>query len=329
MEIRSIEEWSSVESVKKLMAQAPFSGVFFLNRVMKKTARNGSSFLMVEFKDRTGAFGTICFEGSALFDTLAQAQEGCIFLVSGVSDHYQDRFSPKITGLIPKTEAEIEAEGLTNHLVACSPENILHLRDELLEAVDSIKHPELKQTVQYALDDVGDWLMDCPAAISMHHAYKHGLLEHTMHLVRISRALFPIYPEVDPSLVIAGVILHDMGKTLEYQGLMKTQRTPLGVLQGHVVLGYRIARKAAFRAKLDPILLENLEHIILSHQGELEWGAAAMAATPEAVFVSMVDNLDAKMGMVQQALRETDPDQVFSEYLPGLKARVLCSRPSG
>jgi 3'-5' exoribonuclease len=66
-----------------------------------------------------------------------------------------------------------------------------------------------------------------------------------------------------------------------------------------------------------------LEHIILSHQGQLDWGAAALAATPEAVFVSMVDNLDARMGMVQQALRQAADGQEFSERLPGLETSLL------
>ena len=167
-----------------------------------------------------------------------------------------------------------------------------------------------------------------PAAVSMHHAYRHGLLEHTVRMARAARALLPLYPEISPDLALAGILLHDIGKTLEYQAGMSTRRSRLGILQGHVVLGYRIVRRAGLRSGLDPDLLERLEHIILSHQGELEWGAAAMAATPEAVFVSMVDNLDARMGMVQQALRQSQPGgDPFSEYLPGLKAPLLTQAP--
>jgi 3'-5' exoribonuclease len=94
-----------------------------------------------------------------------------------------------------------------------------------------------------------------------------------------------------------------------------------------VVIGFRVARKAALQCGLNEDLTERLEHIILSHQGEKEWGAAAMAATPEAVFVSMVDNLDAKMGMVQRVLRNTPPNEAFSEFLPGLQTRVLLTPP--
>ena len=132
----------------------------------------------------------------------------------------------------------------------------------------------------------------------MHHAYRHGLLEHTVHMARACQALLPLYPEVDADLAMAGVLLHDVGKAIEYEGTLATQRSRKGILQGHVVLGYQLVRKAGLKAKLDADRLERLEHIILSHQGELEYGAAVMAATPEAVFVSMIDNLDARMGMV-------------------------------
>jgi 3'-5' exoribonuclease len=94
-----------------------------------------------------------------------------------------------------------------------------------------------------------------------------------------------------------------------------------------VVLGYRQVRRAALKAGLSEDLVDRLEHIILSHQGELEWGAATKAATPEAVFVSMVDNLDAKMGMVQYALRTTPAKQDFSEFVPGLGAPLLVRQP--
>ena len=93
------------------------------------------------------------------------------------------------------------------------------------------------------------------------------------------------------------------------------------------MLGYQTGAKAGLKAKLDPDRLERLEHIILSHQGELEYGAAVMAATPEAVFVSMIDNLDARMGMVQRALRQAAPGEEFSERLAGLEAPLLIRRP--
>jgi 3'-5' exoribonuclease len=146
-------------------------------------------------------------------------------------------------------------------------------------------------------------------------------------MARAARALLPLYPEVDADLALAGILLHDTGKTIEYEGALATRRSRRGLLQGHVVLGYQLVRRAALKAKLDPELIERLEHVILSHQGELAWGAAALAATPEAVFVSMIDNLDARMGMVQQALRQAGPGEEFSERIAGLGGPLLTRRP--
>jgi 3'-5' exoribonuclease len=180
--------------------------------------------------------------------------------------------------------------------------------------------------VRSVIEEISDSFLSSPAAISMHHAYRHGLLEHTVHMARACKALFPLYPEVDHSLAMAGILLHDTGKTIEYEGALATRRSRKGILQGHVVLGYQLVRKAGLKAKLDPDRLERLEHIILSHQGEPEWGAAVYAATPEAVFVSMIDNLDAKMGMVQHALRQGQAGEEFSEKLPGLNTPLLIGK---
>ena len=227
--------------------------------------------------------------------------------------------------MIDATEAE--AEGVLSQLVEVPPESEDELWGHIEEAIAAIEHPQLKETVQRVMDEWGPQFRTSTAAISMHHAYRHGLLEHTTHMVRACRALLPLYPQVDPDLAIAGIILHDVGKLEEYEGDFAAKVSRIGTLQGHVVLGFRTARKAALQSKLNADLTERLEHIILSHQGEKEWGAAAMAATPEAVFVSMVDNLDAKMGMVQRVLRNTPEGEEFSEYLMGLQTRVLVTPP--
>jgi 3'-5' exoribonuclease len=163
----------------------------------------------------------------------------------------------------------------------------------------------------------------------MHHAYRHGLLEHTVHMARACRALLPLYPEIDADLAMAGVLVHDTGKVIEYEGDLVTTRSRRGILQGHVVLGYQLVRKAGIKSRLNPDLLERLEHIVLSHQGELEWGAAALAATPEAVFVAKIDDLDAKMGMVQRLLRNggENPPEPFSEKHFGLNTQLLLTKP--
>ena len=247
--------------------------------------------------------------------------------IEAKTDYYQGRLSPRISRAEPLTAEQLAEPGLLENLIETAPEDPAKLWEDLQAFIAAIGHPELRATVQAVFADIGDAFRTSPAAIAMHHAYRHGLLEHTVHMARVCRALLPLYPEVDADLSLAGILLHDIGKTIEYEGDMVTQRSRKGILQGHVVLGYQLARRAGLRAKLDPDRLERLEHIILSHQGELEFGAAVMAATPEAVFVSMIDNLDARMGMVQRALRQAGDNEEFSERLPGLSAALLTKKP--
>jgi 3'-5' exoribonuclease len=115
------------------------------------------------------------------------------------------------------------------------------------------------------------------------------------------------------------MLLHDIGKSWEYSGEGVFSRTCLGNLQGHVVLGYRIARKAAIAVGLEDELTIQLEHIILCHQGMLEYGAAVLPSSPEGIFVALVDNLDARMGMVERAIDNTAPNHEFSEKILGLE----------
>jgi 3'-5' exoribonuclease len=313
---------------KDTPAGAPFTGAYILRRCASKTASNGNPFLAVEIGDRTGSFNTTLFADHPQFGIIRALAEGSPVRIEGRVDHYNGRLSPKLLKLTPLTEDELAATpGILENLVETPPENPDALWTEFQSCIDGIAHDELRMTVRGAMQEIGDAFRVSSAAVAMHHAYRHGLLEHTTHMARAARALLPVYPEVNPDLAMAGILLHDTGKTIEYEGAFSTRRTRKGILQGHVVLGYQIVRKHGLKARLNADLLERLEHIILSHQGEPEWGAAVYAATPEAVFVSMVDNLDAKMGMVQRTLRQATPDDEFSERLPGLNTQLLVTPP--
>lgn len=316
---------STVPELKALTNAAgrPFAAVLVLRKLITKTAANGNPFLSVEFGDRGGSFGCTVFSDSPPFEALKAAGEGGVVRLEGRIDYYQNRLSPKLLKVEALAEQDLAAPGLLDNLVEVAPENPDELWAEFNRFIDGIVHDELRLTVRGVFDEIGDQFRWSPAAVAMHHAYRHGLLEHTTHMARACKALLPLYPEVDPHLAMAGVLLHDTGKVIEYEGTLSTKRSRRGILQGHVVLGYQLARKAGLKAHLDSERLERLEHIILSHQGEPEWGAAVYAATPEAVFVSLVDNLDAKMGMVQRALRQCDDSVDFSDRLSGLSTPLL------
>jgi 3'-5' exoribonuclease len=323
--------FATVAALKALPADEPrpFAAVLLFLRANLRRARTGNEFLVADLGDRTGSFSATCFSDSAAFEFFTGQREGAVVRVEGITDRYQGKFSPKLTNIVALSDEDLATGNWLEGLVETAPEDAAALGEELLALADSIPHEGLRATVRQAFDDLGERFRTAPAATAMHHAYRHGLLEHTVHVTRVARALLPLYPEVDPSLALAGALLHDVGKAIEYEGDLSPVKSVTGVLQGHVVLGYRQVRQAAMKIKprLDATLLERLEHIILSHQGELEWGAATMACTPEAVFVALADNFDAKLGMVQQALRNTPPTQPYSDYLPGLKASLLIAPP--
>ncbi len=319
-------------TVRDLKALEPvtgraFSAVLLVRKVATKTSKNDNPYLSIELGDRTGAFTFTCFSDGPLFEFFKNLPDSSVVRIDGKADYYQGRFSPRVTRAEPLTEAQLAAPGVMESLVEVAPEDPAKLWEEFQGFIAALQQPELRATVEAVFADLGDAFRNAPAAIAMHHAYRHGLLEHTTHMARAGRALLPLYPEVDADLALAGILLHDVGKVAEYEGALAIQRSRKGILQGHVVLGYQLVRKAGLKAHLDADRLERLEHIILSHQGELEFGAAAKAATPEAVCVSMVDNLDARMGMVQRALRQAAEGEEFSERLPGLEAPVLLRKP--
>jgi 3'-5' exoribonuclease len=304
----------------------PFSALLILRKISTKTATNGKPYLTVDLGDRTGSFSCTIFSDGPAFEAMRTAETGAVFRVEGKTETYQGRFSPKLTRAAAVPPEELTAPDVIESLVETAPEDATELWRDFNGFAQSIAQPELRATVQFVMDEIGDGFRTAPAAVTMHHAYRHGLLEHTVHMARDAKVLLPLYPEVDADLAMAGILLHDTGKTVEYEGTLATRKSRRGILQGHVVLGYQLVRKAAIKAKLDFERAERLEHIILSHQGLLEWGAAAVAATPEAVFVSMIDNLDAKMGMVQRALRTTPAGDDFSERILGLDAPLLIKR---
>jgi 3'-5' exoribonuclease len=317
--------YSSVRDLKASEGQSgrAFTSVLVLRKVTAKTATNGNTYLSLELGDKTGSFNCTVFSDGPAFETVRSASEGAVLKIEGKVESYQGRLSPKLTRASVLPPEELNSPEVMANLVETPPEDPELLWRDFNQFIEDLALPELRATVRFVVEDIGDSFRTAPAATFMHHAYRHGLLEHTVHMARAAKALLPLYTEVDPDLAIAGILLHDAGKTIEYEGTLATKRGRRGILQGHVVLGYQLVRKACLKARLDAERTERLEHIILSHQGKLEWGAAAMAATPEAVFVSMIDNLDAKMGMVQRALRNAPSGDEFTERLLGLEAPLL------
>ncbi|MDR1432885.1 MAG: HD domain-containing protein [Puniceicoccales bacterium] len=302
-----------------------FSVVVEIRAVETKLAKNNTDYLAVSVGDKSATCSCKIFGGSPVYNFFRVAKAGAIVLLEGISKDYNGAFSPDITSAKALTDAEIAGGNYLRRVSACADEGVDALKAELNAMISSMADGGLRATVSGVVDELGPDFYAKAAGISMHHAYKNGLLEHTVHAARAGMKLLPLYSFVDRDIALAGLLLHDVGKTLEYTNDPVAQRTRIGVLHGHLVLGYRLVRKVALQNKLNWDVLERLEHVLLSHHSDPEFGAVVRPATSEAVFVALVDNFDAKMGMVEQLLKTTPEKNVFSDFHKGLESKLLVS----
>ncbi|REJ68380.1 MAG: HD domain-containing protein [Planctomycetota bacterium] len=204
---------------------------------------------------------------------------------------------------------------------------------ELLTIVDEeIADASLAALVKHLLSEHREDFCRFPAARRNHHAYVAGLLEHTLSVTRTSVFLAKkyqdYYPDMQPplskDLVVAGAILHDIGKLREYEvGPEGAQYGPAGHLIGHILQGRDLVREAATVCPVDAETLLRLEHVIVAHQRLPEWGSPKPPLTPEATIVHYADDLDAKYHMVYRALGESTGDESFTSAQNVLRQRLF------
>jgi 3'-5' exoribonuclease len=187
-------------------------------------------------------------------------------------------------------------------LLPSTTKDIGEMFGRVSELLRSMAHPSMRALAEQYLGD--ERLMEdfrrAPAAMSVHHAWIGGLLEHTHQMMELADRMLPLYPGLNRDLVLFSLFAHDLGKTVELDWERGFNYTTDGQLIGHVVRGaiwLQIKAAAAARSSSERLpgeTLRVLQHILVSHHGLLEHGAAKVPATPEAVFVAMLDNLDAK-----------------------------------
>jgi len=203
------------------------------------------------------------------------------------------------------------------------------LWEELWQIAETQIGPPLGKLVLRILDRYQQEFQVCPAALRYHHPYLGGLLEHTWFVTRHALASLTIYPELNRDLVLAGAILHDLGKVKELANPPAPERTVPGHLLGHVVLGWEMVRSEAQAADFsDPVLLVQLEHIILSHHGSMEFGSPIVPKTREALLVNFLDDLDAKLKMMSQHLEGDTGEGDFTSYNRALQRDLYKGGPA-
>ena len=212
-------------------------------------------------------------------------------------------------------------------LVPTAPRPIGEMWTELEQLVASIGSPHLRSLLKTIVTTNEDRLKIWPAARSVHHAYRGGFLEHVLKVAEVGRSLAVIY-DADSDLVVAGALLHDIGKLQELEYDITTSYTRDGNLIGHITLG---ALQVADAARKSPDFPESLRsaliHLIASHHGERDLGSPVEPMTVEAYILAAADNLDATLNQVRHAIRQNDGTDEFTSYQPRL-GRSLWKGPA-
>ncbi len=291
---------------------------FLVRQVESRTDKTGAPYLSLVLGDRSGTLVARVWS-KILAKCPGPFAPGDYVAVQGQVDSYKGEIQLTVQYL--NTAAALAALG--KDLKDFEPE-ILHLSTpydrqqlwrELRQLAEAHIQPPLGQLVLRLLDRYQEQFLVCPAARLYHHPYLGGLLEHTWFVARHALASLGVYPDLNPSLALAGAILHDLGKIKEIANPAAPEFTVPGQLLGHIVLGWEMVREEARAMEFsDANLLIQLEHIILAHHGVLEFGSPIPPKTREAMLVYALDDLDAKLKMMSQHLESDRAGGDFTSY---------------
>ncbi len=298
------------------MSNGQEADVFVLMTAKEElTTRDGKPYFKVGFRDHLREVSFPIWGDSAwAIDCKEKWQVGKYYKVRAT--YRETNFGPQLEiRKIRETMEADAADGFTPQM--CSPQSRFDSREmfaELIEiAREKIDDPGLRGLVLDLLEANHEQLLTLPAATHNHHAFVAGWLEHVLSVTRtclyLAEKYAVYYPNLQPhlnkGLVIAGGILHDIGKLREIQETTTGAEDPAsGSLIGQILQGRDLVREAAAGRDLDPDLLLRLEHIVVSHQRLPEWGSPKPPMTPEALLVHYADDLDAKYHMMAQILRD-------------------------
>jgi 3'-5' exoribonuclease len=269
---------------------------FVLSSFQVRDKKQGGQYIALTLSDKTGSMEGRMWDDVA--EAIASCSEGCYVKVQGDIAKYQGKFQITLKKLRLAADSEIEAADYQ----AATKFDVEEMWAELRGYVGAFKNEDLKRLVFSFLDDaeIGPAFKTAPAAKRLHHAWLGGLLEHVLTLVRVCLANVSFYPEVDQDLLVTGAILHDIGKVRELEWKSSFSYTLEGQMIGHISIAQGMLREkvqalAPFPEKLRVLV----EHMILSHHGKYEFGSPKLPMTPEAILLSALDDLEAKMQAVR------------------------------
>jgi 3'-5' exoribonuclease len=274
-----------------------FDGFFLVLAKQQRSTKTNKPYLSLILGDKTGQLeGRVWEPGDPRI--AKDFERGDVVKVRGSASRFDDRLQMKIDQLRVALPAEVDKTDLLPSTIY----DVADLWRRLLGFVDSFTDPDLKRLLSTLLADpaIAQAYREAPAARQLHHAWLGGLLEHVVSLLTLADRVAPHYPILHRDLLLTGVILHDIGKVRELSWEIGFEYTIEGTLLGHIQIGTAMAERVmnslpSFSPKLKTLVL----HLILSHHGKLEFGSPKLPMIPEALALSFIDDLDAKLQAVQ------------------------------
>lgn len=271
----------------------------------KKTAKNGSVFLDIVLSDLDGEMIAKLWDFKE--DVQPLPAVNTLVKVRGTLSQFNGNDQLTISRIRPVSESDgVKIEDYVKS--AAYDSDFMFL--QLMAVAEDFADEYLKLLVTEILNKNKENLMTFPAAYRLHHAVRGGLLYHTLSIVRLAKLVAQVYPFVDSDLLLAGAILHDIAKTVEFHvtetGLADSYTTD-GELIGHIVRGAMFVEETGAQLGVPEETRRLVEHMLLSHHGVPEFGAAVYPMFPEAEILSQLDMLDARLYEMADALSAVEP----------------------
>lgn len=311
-----------VADLRKLRKDQRFESLFLVCEKEMRTGKTGKLWLRLSLADRTGRIEARMWDNFTEIEKTFSCDD--IVHVRGHVDVYQDEPQLILEHILLAVDADYVLDDFLPHTKA----DVRALYAQLREEVLAVRNPWLHRLLVSFVDDpeIAAKLKRAPAAMTMHHAYLGGLLEHIVSLCGLAKKVTQHYIEVDGDLLLTGIVLHDIGKTEELCYARSIGYTTEGQLLGHIVIGLRMVQeKIAAIPDFPRSLAVLVEHLIASHHGSYEFGSPKLPAVREAVLLNHLDDLDSKMAAMRETLNQVAKGEVWTERNAALRRNLLNS----
>jgi 3'-5' exoribonuclease len=306
-----------------------FEQAFQASDKQLRVNRQGGKYILMKLSDRSGTIAGMMWNADEkMFESF---DRGDYVFCKGRTQIHNGNLQVIVSSVERMDPSEIELSEFERFDARAADQLEARLR-ELLAGIRNIHLRVLGET--YLADDalIGR-LKSAAAAVSNHHAYPGGLLRHTIDLMEMCLLIGPRYPQMDTELLMFGAFLHDLGKIEELSSGGEVSYTDRGQMLGHIVIGIQMlgekidALKADSKDGFPAELKLHLEHLIVSHHGQLEYGSPKLPVTLEAVALHHIDNLDAKITSYTSVIEsDVAADGNWTNYNPSIGRKLWKKR---